>query len=189
VNKHRSERPVKPRRPVRRSMVVLAASLKSGATEDSPLARPLAPQQHSPATSLRQNARVTTNILMDYANGLAAASPPLGLSSETAGQPPKQEIESGMSQREATEAAQEYREEAFKLITAYVNANLQYAHKLTRLTTPFEFIELSTDHARKQFELIMSQTAALGALSRSLTMAKAERMTAGIESVFGGRKI
>jgi hypothetical protein len=57
-------------------------------------------------------------------------------------------------------------------MTASVKANLQYAHELTRLTTPFEFIELSTNHARKQFELIMSHTAALGALSRSLTMAK-----------------
>ena len=46
----------------------------------------------------------------------------------------------------------------------------------------------ATDHARKQFELVMSQTAALGALSRTLTMANAERMSAGIEKVFGRRK-
>jgi MinD-like ATPase involved in chromosome partitioning or flagellar assembly len=74
---------------------------------------------------------------------------------------------------------------AFELMTANVKANLDYANKLRKLKTPLEFFELSTTHARKQFELIISQTAALGALSRSLTKASAERMSAGIEKVFG----
>jgi hypothetical protein len=172
VNKYGSERSVKPRRRERRSMAELAASLQKGAAEDSHLERPLPAQQHLPARSLRQNASVTANISLDHANRLAAAGPPVGFSSETTGRPPKQEIESGTSQREATEAAEEYRAKTFKLMTASVKANLQYAHELTRLTTSFEFIELSTNHARKQFELIMSHTAALGALSRSLTIAK-----------------
>ena len=86
------------------------------------------------------------------------------------------------------EAARDYRAKAFELMTANVKANLEYAKKLRKLRTPFEFIELSTNHARKQFELVMSQTAALGALSRSLTMANAERMSAGFEKVFGQRK-
>jgi hypothetical protein len=66
-----------------------------------------------------------------------------------------------------------------------MKANLDYANKLGKLRTPLEFIELSTTHARKQFELIILQTAALGALSRSLTKASAERMSAGVEKVFG----
>ena len=73
-------------------------------------------------------------------------------------------------------------------MTANVKANLEYAAKLKKLRTPFEFIELSTNHARKQFELIMSHTTALGALSRSLTMANGERMSDGIEKVFARRK-
>jgi len=189
VKKYRSERPVKLRRPMRRSMAELAGSLQSAATEKSPVERPLATQQHSPAISLRKNASVTANASPDYANLLAAASLPVDASGETADQLPEQEIESGTSLQKATEAAQEFRAKAFELMTASVKANLQYAHKLTRLTTPFEFIELSTNHTRKQFELIMSQTAAFGALSRSLTMANAERMTADIERVCGRRKI
>ena len=127
-------------------MADLAASLQSSAaTEKSPLERPLANQQCSPATSLGENAGVTVR--------------------ETAGQLREQEIESGTRRQHlaTAEVAQEYRTKAFKLMTANVEANFEYAHKLASLTTPFEFIELSTTHARKQFELIMSQTAALGA--------------------------
>jgi hypothetical protein len=64
------------------------------------------------------------------------------------------------------EAAQEYHAKAFELMTANLKANLEYATKVKKVRTPFEFIELSTIHARKQFELIMSHTTALNALSR-----------------------
>jgi len=194
VKKHRPKRPVKPRRPMRRSMADLGASIQSSATtEKSPLERPLANQQCSPRTSLGENAGVTVNTSLDYANTLANACLPLDVYSETAGQLREQEIESGTPQQDrqllaTAEVAQEYRTKAFKLMTANVEANFEYVYKLASLTTPFEFIELSTTHARKQFELIMSQTAALRALSRSLTMARAERTTAGTEKVFGRRK-
>ena len=194
MKKYRPERSVKPRRPMRRSMADLAASLQSSAAiEKSPLERPLANQQCSPATSLGENASVTVNTSLDYANTLANACRPLDVYSRTAGQLREQEIESGTPQQDrqllaTAEVAQEYRTKAFKLMTANVEANFEYVYKLASLTTPFEFIELSTTHARKQFELIMSQTAALRALSRSLTMARAERTTAGTEKVFGRRK-
>jgi Phasin protein len=139
--------------------------------------------------SLEENVGVNINSSLEYANALASASVPLSVSSEAADQTRELEVESEMLQRRrllvTAEAAQQYRAKAFELMTANVKANLDYANKLRKLTTPLEFIELSTTHARKQFELIISQTAVLGALSRSLTMASAERMSAGIESVFG----
>ena len=180
MNKDRSEPPVKPRRPMRRSMAELAASLQSAARENSPFERPLPTQQSFPATSLEENAVVNINTSLDHTPALPNASLPLSFSSETADQPREQEL--------AAKATRDYRAKAFELMTANVKANLEYAKKLRKLRTPFEFIELSTDHARKQFELVMSQTAALGALSRTLTMASAERMSAGIEKVFGRRK-
>jgi Phasin protein len=190
VNKYRSGRPVKPRRPMRRSMAELAASLQSATSENSPFERLLPTQQCFPAASLEENAGVNINTSLDYATPLPKASLPLSFSSETADQPREQEIESGTLRQDrqllaTTEATQDYRARAFELMTANVKANLEYANKLRKLRTPFEFIELSTTHARKQFELIMLQTAALGALSRSLTMANAERMSARIEKVFG----
>ena len=193
MNKDRSEPPVKPRRPMRRSMAELAASLQSAARENSPFERPLPTQQSFTATSLEENAVVNINTSLDHTPALPNASLPLSFSSETADQPREQELESTTLQQDrqllaAAKATRDYRAKAFELMTANVKANLEYAKKLRKLRTPFEFIELSTDHARKQFELVMSQTAALGALSRTLTMANAERLSAGIEKVFGRRK-
>jgi len=156
-------------------MAELAASLQDAVSEASPLERSLATQRRSPATSLEENAGDTINAAQDYANALADASRPLHFSSETADPPLEQERESGAPQQDrqllaTVEAARAYRAMAFKMMTANVKANLEYALKLSRLTSPLEFIELSTNHARKQFDLIMSQTAALGTLSRSLAM-------------------
>jgi Phasin protein len=166
---------------MRRSMAELAASLKSEASDNSPLELP-PPTQRSLAASLE--AGVNINSSLDYANALAEASVPLSVSSKAADQPREQQVESEMPQQ-GRPAEQEYRAKAFELMTANVKANLDYANKLRKLRTPLEFIELSTTHARKQFELIMLQTAALGALSRSLAKASAERMSAGVERVFG----
>jgi Phasin protein len=168
---------------MRRSMAELAASLQSDASDNLSLELP-PPTQRSPATSPKENAAVNINSSLNYANALSNASMPLSVSSEAADQPREQEVESEMLQQGrqllvTDEAAQEYRAKAFQLMTANVKANLEYATKLKKLRTPFEFIELSTVHARKQFELIMSHMTALSALSRSLTMA----MSAGIERV------
>jgi Phasin protein len=173
---------------MRRSMAELAASLQSDASDNSPLELP-PPTQCSPATSLEENAGVNIKSSLDSANALANATVPLSGSSEAADQPREQVVENEMPQQGrllmTVEAAQEYRSKAFELMTANVKANLDYANKLRKLRTPLEFIELSITHARKQFELMISQTAALGALSRSLTKASAERMSAGVERVFG----
>jgi hypothetical protein len=163
---------------MRRSMAELATSLQSAASENSPFERPLPAQQFCfPTGSPEENAGLNINASLNYATAL----------------PNVLEIESGTLQQDqlllaTAEATQDYRAKAFELMTANVKVNLEYASKLRKLRTPFEFIELSTTHARRQFELIMSQTAALGALSRSLTMANAERISAGIEKVFGPRK-
>jgi len=174
-------------------MAELAASLQSAARENSPFGRPLPTQQCFPAASLEGDAGVNINTSLDHAPALPNASLPLSFSSETADQPREQEMERTTLQQDrqllATAAAtRDYRAKAFELMTANVKANLDYALKLRKLRTPFDFIELSTNHARKQFELAMSQTVALGALSQSLTMANAEGMSAGIEKVFGRRK-
>jgi hypothetical protein len=149
-------------------MAELAASLQSAGSENSPF------EPHSP----------------DGTNAFPNVSLPLSFSGETTDQPREQEIESATLQQDwelLAEAGQEYRAKTFELMIVNVKANLEYANKLRKLRTPFEFIELSTTHARKQFELIMSQAAALGTFSQSLTMANAERMSPGVEKVFGER--
>jgi hypothetical protein len=170
-------------------MAELAASLQSVGSENSPFERPLPTQQRFPDPSLEENAGV--NISPDDTNAFPNVSLPLSFSSETADHlGENQKIESAMPRQNRellAEAGQEYRAKAFELMIANVKANLEYANKFRKLRTSFEFIELSTTHARKQFELIMSQAAALGTFSQSLTMANAERMSPSVEKVFGER--
>ena len=154
MNRYQSERQVKPRRPVRRSMAELSASLQSDAGDSSPLELS-PPTQRPPATSLEGNAGVSINSSPYYANAIANAGVPLSVSSEAADQPREHEVQSEMLQQRrqllmTAEAAQEYRAKAFELMTANVKANLDYANKLGKLRTPLDLIELSTTHARKQ---------------------------------------
>jgi len=69
----------------------------------------------------------------------------------------------------AAKVADEYRARAFELMTANVNATLEYAQRLVNVKTPTEFVVLSTSHAYKQFESIVNQTAELGSIARRLT--------------------
>jgi hypothetical protein len=161
-------------------MAELAASLQSAGSENLPFERPLPTQQRIPAPSFEEKACV--NISPDDTNAFPNVNLPLSFSGEATDQPRKQEIESATPQQDRellAEAGQEYRAKAFELMVANVKANLEYANNLKKLRTPFEFIELSTIHARKQFELIMSQAAALGTFSQSLTTVNAERMSTG----------
>lgn len=139
-----------------------------------------------------EHMKVNINAALDYANGIASASLPPDLAAPAAGRQREQKKNSGALKLErqlsAPARAEEYRAKAFELMTANVNATLEYAQRLANVRSPAEFIELSTNHARKHLELIMTHTAALGTLSQSLTTTNAERMTASIARVFGRQK-
>jgi len=166
-------------------MAKLAASLQSAGSENSPFERPLSTSQRFLAPSLEEKPGV--NISPDDANVFANVSLPLSFSGETTDQPRERDATPPQDRELLAEAGQEYRAKAFELMIANVKANLEYANKLRKLRTPFEFIELSAIHARKQFELIMSQAAALGTFSHSLTIANAERMSPSVEKVSGSK--
>jgi Phasin protein len=74
-----------------------------------------------------------------------------------------------------SEAFDDYRAKAVELINASVNASLDYAQRLAGLRSPAEFIALSTDNACRYLELIMTHTAAVGALSQSFATIKRTR--------------
>jgi len=122
-----------------------------------------------------ENVKVNINAALDYANGLASASGPHDLAGAAAGHGREQTNNPGAPELERpapalAHAAEDYRAKAFELMTANVNATLEYARLMASVKSPAEFVQLTTDHARKHFELIMTHAAALGALSRSLTM-------------------
>ena len=119
-------------------------------------------------TSMLENLKVNIAAAPDCANGLASANPPPGLDGMAAGQPREREADSPTLERQlpvATPPAEDYRAKAVELINANVNATLDYAQRLGNVTSPAEFIELSTNHAHKHFELIMKHAAAFMAFS------------------------
>ena len=65
------------------------------------------------------------------------------------------------------EAIEGYHAKAVKLINANVNATIDYAWRLAEVRSPAEFIALSTKHACRHFELIMTRAAAFGISSLS----------------------
>jgi Phasin protein len=62
-------------------------------------------------------------------------------------------------------ASDELRAKALEIVNANVNATLDYARELAQVRSPTEFIALSTSHARRRIELMMTHAAAFGALS------------------------
>jgi hypothetical protein len=135
-------------------------------------------------SSMLEQMSVNINAALNYANGLAQAS--LAPVNAAAGQPREAKATPKIKNEPLipAKAAEEYRVRAFELMTANVNATLEYAQQLASVRSPTEFIELSTSHARKNMELIMKHAAALGELSHSLATTNAERMSASIARVF-----
>jgi hypothetical protein len=176
VDDYPSERPAKPRRPTRRSMAELAASLESGAVVE------ILPSRQATIngqTNIAQGAAGRMALSNNHngsgleANGLASANLPPGFAGMAAGQPREREADSPTLERQLPAAtppaedyrAKDYRAKAVELINANVNATLDYARRLGSVTSAAEFIELSTNYAHKHVELIMKHAAAFMAFS------------------------
>jgi hypothetical protein len=139
-------------------------------------------------TSMLENLKVSIAAAPDCANELASANLPPGFAGMAAAQPREREADSptlepqlpvatppaedysaenyrAENYRAENYRAKDYRAKAVELINANVNATLDYAQRLGNVTSAAEFIELSTNHAYKHFELIMTHAAALMAFS------------------------
>jgi len=107
--------------------------------------------------------KASINTGLDHANRLDAASSLTVV--EGTGQRSRAQENSTIPESEselpaAAKTAEEYRIKAIELINANVNATLDYAQQLAAVTSPAEFLALSTSHARKHFELMMTHAAA-----------------------------
>ena len=84
----------------------------------------------------------------------------------------------------AVKGAQEYNTKVIEFANANTEAAFAFAHKLSGVKSPTEFIELSTDHSRKQFETLTEQTKELAALAQNVTLAAAEPLKTGVTKAF-----
>ena len=64
------------------------------------------------------------------------------------------------------------------------NAAFDFANKLLGVKSPSEFIEMSTEQARKQFEVLSAQTKELTALSQKVMRETSEPLKAGAAKAF-----
>jgi phasin len=65
-------------------------------------------------------------------------------------------------------------------------AAFDFANELLRMKSPSEFIKVSTEQARKQFEVLSEQTKELTALNQKVMRETAEPLKTGAAKAFGG---
>jgi phasin len=96
---------------------------------------------------------------------------------------------SSVIQNAGATAAQGFKDGNAKVIEfarANSNAAFDYANQLLAVKSPSEFIQVSTEQARKQFEVLSEQTKELTALSQKVMLETAEPLKAGAAKAFAG---
>ena len=85
----------------------------------------------------------------------------------------------------AVKGAQDYNTKVIEFAQTNTKAALDFVQKLSGVKSPSEFIELSTDQSRKQFETLTEQTKELAALAQKVTLATVEPLKTGVTKAFG----
>ena len=85
----------------------------------------------------------------------------------------------------AVKGGQDYNNKVLEFARTNTEAAFGFAQKLSAVKSPSDFIELSTEHSRKQFETLTEQTKELAALAQKVTLATAEPFRAGVTKAFG----
>jgi phasin len=85
----------------------------------------------------------------------------------------------------AVKGAQDYNNKLLEFAQTNTNTAFEFAQRILGVKSPLEFIELSTEHARKQFATLTEQTKELAALAQKVTLATAEPLKTGVTKAFG----
>ena len=84
----------------------------------------------------------------------------------------------------AVKGAQDYNTKVIEFVQTNTKATVDFVQQLSGVKSPSEFIELSTDHSRTQFETLTEQTKELAALAQKVTLATVEPLKAGVTKAF-----
>jgi phasin len=84
----------------------------------------------------------------------------------------------------AVKGMQDYNNMFIEFAHANTNAAFDFIQKLSGVNSPSAFVEISTEHARKQFESLTEQTKQLAALAQKVTLATAEPLKTGAAKAF-----
>ncbi len=84
----------------------------------------------------------------------------------------------------AAKGAADYNLKVIEAARANTNAAFDYARELLDVKSFSEIIELSTAHARKQFDAVSEQTKELAALAQKVATETAEPLKSGVTKAF-----
>ena len=84
----------------------------------------------------------------------------------------------------AVKGAQDYNTKFIEFAQTNTEAAVDFARKLSSVKSPSDFIELSTEHSRKQFETLTEQTKELAALAQKVMLSTAEPLKTSVTKAF-----
>ena len=84
----------------------------------------------------------------------------------------------------AVKGAQDYSTKVIEFANANTEVAFAFAQKLFGVKSPSDFMELSTEHLRKQIEKLTEQSKELAALAQKVTLATAEPLKTGVTKAF-----
>jgi phasin len=84
----------------------------------------------------------------------------------------------------AIKGAQDYNNKVLEFAQANTKAAMDFVKKLSSVKSPSEFMELSTEHSREQFEVLTQQSKELAALAQQVMHAAVEPLKAGATKAF-----
>jgi phasin len=80
----------------------------------------------------------------------------------------------------AVKGVEDYNSKFIEFARANANAAFDFIQKISGVKSPTAFIELWTEHARKQVETLTEQTKELAALANKTTLASTESLKTGV---------
>jgi phasin len=84
----------------------------------------------------------------------------------------------------ASKGASDYGLKVIETARANANSAFDFANEMMSVKSVSEFVELSTAHARKQFEALTAQSKELSALAQKVATESAEPMKVGMSNAF-----
>jgi phasin len=84
----------------------------------------------------------------------------------------------------AVKGAQDYNAKFIEFARANTEAAFEFAQKLSSVKSPSEFFESSTNHSRKQFDILTEQARELTALAQKVTLATTGPLKTGVTKAF-----
>ena len=80
--------------------------------------------------------------------------------------------------------AVEFQRQWIEMVRANTNVTLDFVHQVLGVKTPSAFVELSTEHARKQMEALAEQTRHLTGMAQKLTTDMTAPMRTSMKNIF-----